>query len=401
VDLIAAIILVSLQDEGKQVRLPEMPAYRLEDGRYLVASMRVGKDHFEFLKDLRRVPAIESRGIPSQTVIEKHLQRKAASFDSALCYVESDWMKPEDLSTEGALVHRTSAAFRDLVGVTGDARVCHVVVREREDYFRLVDGWSTLEREKKEARHFASIFVGDHRVGHEDRIEEAWSIAVGDTARLSVGNGFRRQTAFNEALGVYFEAFLVGTLTCYVSGGVTTPRGRRLGSVEDLVHAARGHFGRRQREGLDFILKSELNAMTLERLSAAFALVDYLLRTKRDRWREFHRLVDERSMEAGKVKGPEGRFEALVSALREAMEIEWEGLEARLGEFVAGNYLYPEDVARLVKVDQDCAGSAFAGYLRMCELKREGKGISEKGERIWMQIQDRVRRKLEAFREHF
>jgi hypothetical protein len=63
---------------------------------------------------------------------------------------------------------------------------------------------------------------------------------------------------------------------------------------------------------------------------------------------------------------------------------------------VTKNYLLEEELAKAVGLDRETSESIFAGFQKVCELKREGKPVSEKGERIYKDLTDRLKTKLES-----
>ncbi|HXX93517.1 MAG TPA: hypothetical protein VEN81_07780, partial [Planctomycetota bacterium] len=83
-------------------------------------------------------------------------------------------------------------------------------------------------------------------------------------------------------------------------------------------------------------------------------------------------------------------------ALKEVLELDLRGLEAELKKFTGSSYLWTEELARQVGLPQECAESTYAGFETICRLKREGKPVSEKGQRIYDEILKRLERKLGA-----
>ena len=72
-----------------------------------------------------------------------------------------------------------------------------------------------------------------------------------------------------------------------------------------------------------------------------------------------------------------------------------------MNEFVARDYLLEVELARLCGIDRECADSVFSGFEKVCELRRQGKPVSEKGDRIYQDILGRVRKKLAIGKEPY
>ena len=152
---------------------------------------------------------------------------------------------------------------------------------------------------------------------------------------------------------------------------------------------------------MDAVLRSELNELNQERLSIALTFVHYILQMKRDHWKELISVMRRESYEAGKLKGPEGRWSALLTAIKEAFGMGLKELDQELQRFASTHYLYPEEIAKLIGVDRDTDESSFEGYVKICELKRKKEPVSEKGEKLFQAIQDRVQKKILANGEKF
>ena len=58
-------------------------------------------------------------------------------------------------------------------------------------------------------------------------------------------------------------------------------------------------------------------------------------------------------------------------------------------------------MARLVGLDRECSDSTFEGFVSVCRLKREGKPVSDKGERIHAELLRRLEKKMEGQKEKF
>jgi len=387
--------------EDTSVRLPEVPAFRMSDGRYLLFSMRLDKPHFDYLRDLRRLGAAPAGGEPASLVFDTLLHRRSKAFDTELCYVESDWMSAGDLAASASLVHRSEKLLGDLFGPLRVSKRRYVVTDTKEHYLELVDKRAADEATRQKARHVHSLPVGDTRCGYEKDVPEALSMVVTDLVMNWSPPSLAAPSALREGIHVYLSAVLTGDFHCVVSLTATSPDRRGKGRVEELIGSAREFLSRPKRESLEEILRTELNAITLERLSVMFAMIDFLLRTRRDRWPDFVRRLEAESQEDGKLKGAEGLHQALRTALKESMDLELQDLEARLKEFVAREYLLEVELARLCGIDRECAESVFSGFEKVCELRRQGKPVSEKGDRIYQDILGRVRKKLAIGKEAY
>jgi hypothetical protein len=386
---------------GKLAPIPEVRAYGLPDDRVLVFASRMDRSHYDFLRTLRSVPAQDSRGEPTSMIIPKHLKKPARAFDTERCYVESSWMSPEQLAVAAALVHRAGPALAELLGTRPPDKLNYVVMADEGEYHALVDAWAEDDRTKRGARFVSSTFVARYRVGYDAEPAPMYATAVSDAVARACPSSFRRQEALVQGLGAYVSAFLAGRFAIFVSLDVTTKQGRGHEPVEGLMRTAREYFARPRREDLGAVLRSELNAMTAEKLAVAFAMVDYLLRTRRSAWAGFARIVERESYDGRTLKGPEGCHEALKTGLRETMGLELAELDAALKEFTSREYLTEEDLARMTGVQSECAESAFEGFLKVSELRRRGKPVSGRGEEIYRQIRARIEKKLEARRLPF
>src|SRR5690348_16349108 len=101
----------------------------------------------------------------------------------------------------------------------------------------------------------------------------------------------------------------------FVSPSVTTPSTRRASAVDLLFATAKDFLVSTPRETLEIILDSELNTLTLERLSVAFAFINFLLKGDRERWTRFHKALESAWAEdSTPLNNPERRKKALRSA---------------------------------------------------------------------------------------
>jgi hypothetical protein len=395
------LVLALLLQDPALAEIPDVRASALPGDRVLVFASRMEKAHAGYLASLRKVPALEPKGEPTSLVIPRHLKRPARAFDADRLYLESDWMSSEELAVAAALVDRAARASCELLGTPDIEKVRYVVTRTRDDYHALVDAWSEDDRVKRGARFVSSTFVDRTRAGFAAEAEEVYATAVSDAVGRACPPSFRRQDALVQALEAYVSSFLTGRFVVFVSLDVTTKEGRGRGPVEALMRTARDYLQRPKRDDLGTVLRSELNAITVERLAVAFAAVDYLLRTKRGAWARFAETVERESRQGKELKGPDGCHEALKAGLREAMGLELAELETALKDFTSREYLWEEDVARATGVQRECAESAFEGFVKVCELLRQGKPVSGRGEEIHRQVWGRVEKKLEAGRLPF
>lgn len=387
------------QDEPprKPLRLPEVPAYRISDDRCLLFTMRVEKAHFEYLEGIRRLEAAPPLAELPPPVLPDILKRPAPAFGTELSYFESDWLNHEDLETAAALLHRMEKTLGDLLGPIKARKRRYLITHTQEAYYEVVDHLAgDDERTKKTARLVHSLPVGDTRVSSEPNPEEAFSVIVTDLVMTWSPPSIAAPTPLREGIHIYLSALLTGEFHYVVSLKETSPLGARKGKVGLLISRAREVFSRPKREPLETVLKSEINALSVDRLSVLFALVDYLLRTKRDRFPDLVRMLEKESHEGDKLKGPEGLIQAQKKALVDVLGFSVEELDAKLKEFVAREYLLEEEIARALGIDRESSDTIFEGFEKVCQLRREGKPVSEKGDRIYQEIVERVKRKLAA-----
>lgn len=384
-------------DKETFVTLPPLAVYKFSPENYFIIRGKVAAHQADFIRRLRRVPAVVSVGEPSSLIIETYLKRKSRSFGTSDAYVESDWLKPEELAVAAALVPRTALAVDELFGVPERHQVKEVILRTREDYYALTDAWAKEDHIRRMARSFSSIWVEGYREGWKESVPDAYSIVMADTVRMHVPDSFRAQTALLEGLHAYFTAMAIGEVQYYVAAE-TTPDGRNRGTVDSLYSTSREVLARPKHEDLEKLFRAELNALSFERLAVAFSLVDFLLQKDREVWKRFILTLDRESHEGGKLKGPDGRYQAVVSAIQEALGLDLKELDKELGAFTKTSYLFTEELARRVGLDRECADSAFQGFETVCRLKREGKPVSEKGERIYTEILKRLEKKMEKER---
>jgi hypothetical protein len=222
------------------------------------------------------------------------------------------------------------------------------------------------------------------------------TLAAADAVSANLEPQFWNQPALSEGLHTFITTFLGLGFEHYISVDVTTPSSRREAGVRQLFETAREYLSRTQHDSLEAILRSELNALGPERRSVAIAFVHFILETQRDHWQEFLSVLDRESYQNGELKGPEGRWLALKQAIKEAFNLSIEDLERNLQDFASKRYLYTEEIATLIGADRDCAESSFQAFVKICELKRQKKPVSDKGEKLYREILDRMEKKLQA-----
>jgi hypothetical protein len=389
------------KDREEFVKLPELTGYKLPKDEFLIFNARVDRANAEFIRSLRKVPAVHPEGVPTSLIIEKYLHKKAQAVKTDLCYIESDWISAEELAMLAAVIHKTTLFTQELLknGKTATTKV--VLVRKREDYYALVDAWSDSERVKKEARHAESVLVGEYRCGYRAEVSEALTLIAADTVCGNLEPYFWNQIALKEGLHSYLGSQLALNYEHFFSLDATTPAPKRVAGVGLLLETAREYLSRSKRDSLETVLRSELNALNPERLSVAFALINFILEKKRDHWENFRSTLASESNDHGKLKGPEGRWEALVKAIKDAFGLGIQELDQELQDFTSNNYLHVEEIARLVGVDRECGESSFQGFVTICELKRMKKPVSEKGEKLYQDILGRMEKKLQTVGEKF
>ncbi len=397
----SAILLAFAVATQESAPIPEVRAYALADDRVLTFASRMPRSHYEFLRSLRKAPLQETLGEPTSLIIPQHLKKPARALATERCYVESNWLSLEQLAVAVALVHRAGPAAAEWLGTRPPDKLSFVITASEVEFHALVDAWAEDDRTKRGARFVSSTFIAGHRVGYDTEPAAMYATAVSDAVARACPSSFRRQEALVQGLGAYVSAFLTGRFAIFVALDVTTKQGRGHESVEVLMRTARSFFQRPRREDLGAVLRTELNAISAEKLAALFATVDYLLRTRREAWAEFAKVVERESYDGRALKGPDGCHEALQTGLREAMGLGLAELDAAVKEFTSTEYLSEEDLARLTGVHRECAESAFEGFLKVSELRRQGKPVSGRGEEIYRQIRARIEKKLETGRLPF
>jgi hypothetical protein len=389
------------KDREEFVKLPELMGHKLPKDEYLIFNARVDRAHAEFIRSLRKVPTVHPEGVPTSLIIEKYLHKKSQAIETDFCYLESEWITAEELATLAAVVRKMTLITRDLFKFEDTAPIKEVLVKTKEDYYSLVDAWAESDKARKQARHALSAFVGKYRCGYRAEFYEALTLVAADAVTANLDPSFWSHAALKEGLHTYLGSQLTADYVHYFSLDATTPAPKRITGVELLIETAKEYLSRSKRDSLDIILRSELNTLSPERLSVAFALINFILEKKRDRWEIFRSTLATESSENGKLKGPEGRWAALVQAIKVAFDLGIQDLEKELQNFTATHYLYTEEIAALLGIDRECADSTFQGFVTICELKRAKKPVSEKGEKLYQDILGRMEKKLQTASEKF
>jgi hypothetical protein len=399
--LVASPISAQEKDHEEFIKLPELTAYKLPKDEFLILNARVDRAHAEVIRTLRKVPAVHPEGVPTSLIIEKYLHRKSQAVETEFCYLESDWLTPEELAILAAVARKATLFTQDLFKNEKTAPTKEVLLRKQEDYYALVDAWSDSAKVKKQARHATSALVGSHRCGYRAEFSQALTLVAADAVTVNVEPYFWNQAALTEGLHSYLGSQLALNYEHYFSLDETTPLPKRVMGVGLLHEIAREYLSRPKRDSLETVLRCELNTINPERLSVAFALINFILEKKRDRWETFRSTLATESSENGKLKGPEGRWAALVQAIKVAFDLGIQELDKELQDFTAKHYLYTEEIATLLGMDREGAESTFQGFVTICELKRAKKPVSEKGEKLYQDILGRMEKKLQTASEKF
>jgi hypothetical protein len=391
------------QDGATQelVSLPPLNAYKLPKDEYLIFNVRTAKPNAEFIRGLRKVPAIHPEGTPTSLIIEKYLHKKSQAVSTDFCYIESDWLSANDLALIAAVTQKSVAVTQDLVKNSKRGTVKLVLVKNEQDYYSLVDAWASSDKTKKQARHAASAVIENYRCGYRTELLEVLTLASADAVTANLEPHLWNQPALSDGLHTYLTSFLGLGFEHYISLEATTPAARREAGVRQLFETARDYLARPKRDTLETILRSELNSLTPERRAVTVAVIHYIFEVQNDHWEEFLSVLDKESYHNGDLKGPEGLWLALKQAIKVAFHLEVEELDRELQKFSSSHYLYTEEIAAAIGVDRDCAESSFQAFVKICELKRQKKPVSDKGEKLYQEILDRIDKKLQTKSERF
>lgn len=406
--LIVPLFLSALSASSSQdaapvdfTKLPELPAHRLPKDEYLIFNARFGPASADFVRKLRKVPAIHPEGTPTSLIFERYLHKKSTALQASCSYIETDWLTVDELATVASVVQQVAEVTTQVVGTKKKESIKLVLAKKQEDYYSLVDAWAETDKVRRQARAAASAVIGEYRCGQRSELSQVLTLACADSVSANLDPYLWNQHILSEGLHTYITILLGLGYEHYISLNATTPVVKRATSPNELFETAREYLNRPKREALEVILRSELNELNPERMSVAFALIHYLLEVQKDHWEGFLSTLEKESSENGKLKGPEGLWQALSTAISESLGMNVEALDKALKEFVSRRYLYPEEIALLLGVDKECADSTFQGFIKICELKRQKKPISEKGEKIYQDILSRIEKKRLTGSEKF
>jgi predicted house-cleaning noncanonical NTP pyrophosphatase (MazG superfamily) len=311
-------------------------------------------------------------------------------------------MTDRDLEMLAAVAQATAIATRALFETSWTKQIKQVVLEKREDYYALVDAWSESATCKNQARKFDSVFIGEYRCGARAQITNVLSLVIADAVTRNEPPSFYVQEALREGLHVFVTSMIALQYETFVSPTVTTPSTRRASAVDLLFTTAKEYLASTPRETLETILDSELNTLTLQRLSVAFAFINFLLDGDRERWTAFHKSLESAwSADTTPENNPERRKKALRLAVDEGLKSNLKDLDKQLQEFVTKRFLYLDDLAELLEINREVADSVWQGFRKVCELKRSQKPVSEKGERLFHDIQGRIDKKLQVSGQKF
>ena len=384
----------------KQVPLPELFGYKVGTD-HIVLGCRLGAEQSAFIRKLREIPVAPSDAVATSLLFDKYLHKKSNAVSTAYCYIESDWIPKEELEILASIAQHGALRTQELFQTKATGVLKEVFVKDIEDYRALVDAWSDSDRTKKQARQLESVIIAGTRCGTRPDFASALSLVLADSVKGNVPQYLYHQSCLSEAIHAFLSSFVVLRYETFMSTEATTPVTKRESAVNPLFETAKEYLLRPKRDSLENILNSELNALSFERLSVGVTLVNYLMNAGTGKWRAFWASMERESIEAGKIKGPEGRRAALRTAIKETLETDFDGLDKQLQGFVSKNYLYPEELGVLIGVDRECDASAYKAFVKACEAKRSKKPIPEKQERIHADILGRIEKKLRTQGDKF
>lgn len=382
-------------------KLPELTAYKLPKDDYLILNARLGSVNAEFIRKLRKAPLIPSSGIPTTLIFDKFVHKKSNAVESDGFYLESDWLTTEEMSNVISVARHAAACVSPLLRTEKPAPVKLVIAQKQADYYALVDAWADSDRAKREARGLASTVIGDFRCGFRSTSLEVLTLALADAVSDNMDPYLWNQKAIREGLHTFVSSFVTINFEHYAATDTTSPLAKRESGVRSLFDTARDYLSRPGHDSLETILRSDLNGLSHERLSVAVAFVHYILENQRDHLDGFLNLLAKESSENGKLKGPEGLWTALSNSISQAFQMSIPDLEKTLQKFATEHYLHIEEIAVLLGIDRECAESSFQGFVKICELKRLGKPVSEKGEKLYQDILSRIEKKRLSSSERF
>ncbi len=385
------------QDEApaKRVELPELKGYKLPDGDVLILGARMSGPHADFIRKLRNIPSITTDQVPSSLLIDKYLHRKSQAIDTEFCYLESDWLSSKELSTIANATRHAIETTQGLFDGVYLQKITAVLLQSKDNYYAMVDGLTDVESLRKHARSVDSTFIANFRCGYRSDLTAANSLVLADAILRNVPKAFWHHKALSHGLHTYLTSLIALRYETFVAVNTTTPSSRQGSAVRALFETARDVLSRPKRESLETVLRSELNSLTLERLSVSVALIHYLLQEKLSGWKAFCAALHRESMEGGKIKGPEGRLAALKTALQEGFSLSLAELDRELQAFAERAYPHPEEQAILLGVKDQLPPAQFETFAKVCAEKRQQKPVSEKGEKVYEDVLKRMGRILE------
>lgn len=384
----------------KQVTLPELFGYRVGTDN-IVLGCRLGPEQTAFIRKLRAIPVSPSDAVVTSLLFDRYLHKKSNAVATEFCYIESDWISKEELAVLASIARHGALHTKELFQTKGTSVLKEVFVKDIDDYHALVDAWADSDRIKRQARKLGSVCIGEYRCGNRADFLSALSLVMADSVNRNAPEYLYHQDCLSEAMHSFVTSFVVMRHEMFMSTEATTPIIKRDITMNPLFEAAKEYLLRPTRDSLEGILNSELNALTLERLSVGVALINYLMSNGPEKWRAFWDSLERESMEEGKIKAPEGRRAALRTAIKDTFQTDFEGLDKQLQGFVSKNYLYPEELGVLIGVDRECDASAYKAFAKACEAKRAKKAITEKQERAHADILGRIEKKLRSQGEKF
>lgn len=383
-----------------QVPLPELFGYKVGNDHILLGC-RLGPEQSAFVRKLRAIPVTPSDTVVTSLLFDRYLHKKSNAVATEFCYIESDWISKEELAVLASIARHGALQTKDLFQTKGTSVLKEVFVKDTDDYRALVDAWADSDRIKRQARKLGSVCIGEYRCGNRADFSSALSLVMADSVNRNAPEYLYYQDCLSEAMHAFVTSFVVVRHETFMSTEATTPVTKRDITMNPLFEAAKEYLLRPTRDSLENILNSELNALTLERLSVGVAFITFLMNAGTEKWRAFWVSMERESIEAGKIKGPEGRRAALRTAIKDTFQTDFEGLDKQLQGFVSKNYLYPEELGVLIGVDRECDASAYKAFAKACEAKRAKKAITEKQERVHADILGRIEKKLRSHGEKF
>ena len=384
----------------KPVTLPELFGYRVGT-EHIVLGCKLGADQSAFVRKLREIPLTSSDAVVTSLIFDRYLHKKSNAVATDYCYIESDWILKEELDVLASIARHGALRTQELFQTKATGVLKEVFVKDIEDYRALVDAWADSDRIKRQARQLESVIIAGTRCGTRPDFSSALSLVMADSVKGNAPQYLYHQSCLGEAMHAFLTSFVALRHETFMSTEATTPVTKRDNAMNPLFEAAKEYLLRPTRDSLESILNSELNALTFERLSVGVALINYLMNAGTDKWRAFWECMERESMEAGKIKGPEGRRAALRTAIKDTFQTDFEGLDQLLKGFVSKMYVYPEELGVLIGVDRECDAVAYKIFVKACEAKRAKKALPEKQERVYADILGRIEKKLRSHGEKF